>query len=62
MIGLLAAIELGAREYFFGLAFANLLFLFLPGRIHERARPLFALAYLTLLLRKLVIFQGWWAP
>ena len=27
-----------------------------------RARPFFALAYLALLMRKVVIFQGWWVP
>ena len=40
----------------------DLLLLFLPGRVHARARPFFALAYLALLMRKVVIFQGWWVP
>jgi hypothetical protein len=58
-IAFLAAIEVGAREYFFGLLFANLLLLFLPGRWHQRSRPVFAVAYLGLVLRQGLIFYGW---
>jgi hypothetical protein len=58
-LGFLAGIELGAREYFFGLIFSNLVLLFLPGRVHERARPFFALAYLAVFLRKALVLNGW---
>lgn len=36
-LALIAAIEVGARELFFGLVFANAILLFLPGAWHRRA-------------------------
>lgn len=58
-LAFLAAIELGARECFFGLIFSNLAMLFLPGRVHERARPWFGIAYLALFVRKALAVSGW---
>jgi hypothetical protein len=58
-LGFLAVIELGAREYFFGLIFSNLVLLFLPGRVHEWARPFFAVAYLAVFVRKALVLNGW---
>lgn len=44
----LFAIELGARELFFGGLMANLALLFLGARVHRAALPVFAVAYLYL--------------
>ncbi len=48
-LAFLFAIELGAREVFFGLAVANAILLLLRGDLHRRLIPLFA-ALLALLL------------
>lgn len=51
-IVLVAAIEVGARELFFGLVFANAILLFLPGTVHRRlVIPVAALLALMALSR-----------
>ncbi len=52
-LALLAAIELGAREVFFGLVFANAILLFLQGTAHRRLVPVFAVVLALLLLVRL---------
>ena len=51
-LAFLAAIELGAREVFFGLVFANAILLFLRGDLHRRLIPVFAAVLALLLLSR----------
>jgi len=52
-LALLAGIEVGAREVFFGLIFVNAVLCFLPVRVHRRAVPVVALLLLALTLSRL---------
>ncbi|MCW5889980.1 MAG: hypothetical protein KIT14_05450 [bacterium] len=52
-LGLLLGIEVGAREMFFGLVFANAIALYLPGTWHRRAVPLVAVLLAALTLSRL---------
>jgi len=54
-LALVAAIEAGARELFFGMLYANLALLFTTSDWHQRFRPVFALALAALLLSRLGI-------
>ncbi len=54
-LGLLAGIEVGAREIFFGLIFVNATLCFLPVRLHQRAVPVVAVVLLALTLSRLGI-------
>lgn len=51
-LALIAGIELGAREVFFGLVFANAILLYLPGAWHRRAVPGVALLLAALMLSR----------
>jgi hypothetical protein len=51
----LLAIEVGAREVFFGLTFSNALLLFLPGDAHRLFVPAFATVATLLLLVRLAV-------
>jgi hypothetical protein len=58
-IGLIVAIEAGAREMFFGSLMLNLLLLFLPANWNARALPGFMLLYTVLLATALGWLPHW---
>ncbi len=58
-IGLIAAIEAGAREVFFGSLMVNLLLLYFPANWNARALPGFILFYLVLLATALGWLPDW---
>ncbi|MGH0036374.1 MAG: hypothetical protein ACQGVK_15210 [Myxococcota bacterium] len=58
-MGLIAIIEVAARELFFGLIMFDFLVLFLPGRAGRRGWPLFALAGAILLASVLGWLPDW---
>lgn len=51
-LAVLSGIEVGAREVFFGLVFANAVFCYLPGAWHRRAVPVVALLLAALMLSR----------
>jgi len=53
-------IEIGAREFFFGILFVNLLLLFYRGPINRLLLPLFSVSYVALLLIRYVVAPDWW--
>ena len=57
-LGLLVAIEIGAREVFFGLNFANALVLFLPAEVRRPAIGVAATACALLLLSRLSVIPS----
>jgi hypothetical protein len=54
-VALLLAIEVAAREVFFGIVFANAILLFAPARVHRVALPAVAALLLMLVLSRLGI-------
>jgi hypothetical protein len=57
-LGLLLAIELAAREVFFGLVFANAILVFAPERAHRRAVPVVGVVLGVLALSRLGILPA----
>ncbi len=55
---LIVGIQLGAREFYFGVAMLQILVLFAPGPQHERAAPIFAAAPVLLLLASFGLIPG----
>jgi hypothetical protein len=52
-VAFVAAIEIGAREIFFGLVYVNMLLVFLPGDQHRKLIPAFAAVLAVLMLSRL---------
>jgi hypothetical protein len=57
-VAFLAAIELGARELFFGLLYVNALLLFWPGNLNRRLAGVFAVVLAALMLVRLGVLPA----